>query len=272
MDMTMTYEHITPEIAEKYLGKNLVNRKLSDVTVYAYMQDMLNGSWDDTTGDTISFDEHGNLVNGQHRLTAVAKSGHAIDVWVCRGASSTGIYDNNRKRSCSDQITILRPDFAPIYRTSKYISIAKAIIAYNTSPKRNRRPVTAKEVVAFTEAHMDDLNGYFLNMPQDKTPKISLAVVHLSLFMAFMGGVGIGDISKFYDVLRTGMSTCEEEFPIIAYRNYLKDTTGVTTTIAEISRCQYALKKYLTGSCAKQSRCPAELIWPFPWGNKEKAI
>lgn len=272
MNMTMTYEHITPEIAEKYLGNNLVNRNVSNVTVHAYMQDMLNGAWDETTGDTISFDENGNLVNGQHRLMAVAKSGHAINVWVCRGASSTGIYDNNRKRSCSDQVTILRPDFAPVYKTTRYISIAKAIIAHNTSPGHNRRPVTAKEIIAFTEAHMDDLNGYFLNMPQDHTPKIGLAVVHLSLFLAFMGGVSIGELYKFYDVLRTGMSTREEEFPIIAYRNYLKDATGVPATLTEISRCQYALKKYLTGSCAKQSRCAAQLIWPFPWESKEEQI
>ncbi len=60
---------ITPPLAEKWVERNGKNRSRSDSTIYAYARDMRNKRWD-YTGDPISFDLHGNLINGQHRLLA----------------------------------------------------------------------------------------------------------------------------------------------------------------------------------------------------------
>lgn len=267
MNMTMNYEFITPEIAANLLETNNGNRKISASTVQAYVQDIIDGNWDESVGTAISIDANGVLKDGQHRLTAIVQSGIGIHTWVCRNVSSDGIYDNNRKRSNSDQISIMRADFDSVYKSSRYIGVARAIIAKNTNGQF-RRVVTPKEIIDFTEQHKKDLDGFFLNIPQSSIAKISLAVVHLALFMAYMDGVDIGDILDFYDVLCSGMSTKPEEFPIIAYRNYLKDAVGVGTLSPEIGRCQYALKKYLTGSCVKRSMSPKELIYPFPWQSE----
>ena len=264
-NMTMTYEIITPEKASDLLETNTENRKISKGTVEAYANDMLAGNWDESVGVAISIDKDGVLRDGQHRLSAIVQSGVSIRMWVCRNVSNDGIYDNNRKRSNSDQISILRSDFENVYKSNRYISVARAIIINNSNPGINRRAVTPKEIIDFTEAHKEDLDGFFLNVPQTTVPKISMAVVHLSLYMAYIAGVDISDIVDFYDILCTGMSTRPEEFPVIAYRNYLKDSSGVSTTHIEIARCQYALKKYLTGSCVKRSISPKELIWPFPY-------
>lgn len=264
-NMTMTYEIITPEKASDLLETNTENRKISKGTVEAYANDMLAGNWDESVGVAISIDKDGVLRDGQHRLSAIVQSGVSIRMWVCRNVSNDGIYDNNRKRSNSDQISILRSDFENVYKSNRYISVARAIIINNSNPSINRRAVTPKEIIDFTEAHKEDLDGFFLNVPQTTVPKISMAVVHLSLYMAYIAGVDISDIVDFYDILCTGMSTRPEEFPVIAYRNYLKDSSGVSTTHIEIARCQYALKKYLTGSCVKRSISPKELIWPFPY-------
>lgn len=263
--MTMNYEFITPEIAATLLETNTENRKISKGTVQAYMQDILAGNWDETVGVAISIDENGILRDGQHRLAAIVQAGIGIHTWVCRNVSCDGIYDNNRKRSNVDQISILKSDFDNVYKSTRYVSIARAIIVNSTGGVR--RAVTPKEIIDFTEKHKEDLDGFFLNMPQTSTAKISLAVVHLALFMAYMSGVEINYILDFYDVLCSGMSTKPEEFPIIAYRNYLKDSSSVITTHAEIGRCQYALKKFLTGSCTKRTIAPKELIYPFPFLN-----
>ena len=265
-NMVMTYEFITPEMAANLLETNTENRKISTGTVTAYMQDILAGNWDEAVGVAISIDENGVLRDGQHRLTAIVQAGIGIHTWVCRNVSSDGIYDNNRKRSNADQISIMRADFDGVYKSTRYISVARAIIG-NITPGKIRRMVTPKEIIDFTENHKEDLDGFFLNIPGTTVPKISLAVVHLGLFMAYCADVSMDDILSFYDVLCSGMSTKPEEFPIIAYRNYLKDTNVSGTTHAEIGRCQYALKKYLTGSCVKRSMSPKELIWDFPWKN-----
>lgn len=268
-NMIMNYEEITPEIAANWLESNGDNRRLSKPTIAAYASDMLSGNWDENVADAIAFDADGILRNGQHRLHAIVESGVTIHSWVCRNVSSDGIYDNNRKRSNSDQITIMCPNLESVYKTTRYISIARTIINNIKNPDMNRRPVTPKEIIEFTEQHKESLDGFFFNIPQTTVPKISLAVVHLSLFMAYMSGVDITDIMDFYDVLCTGMSTKQEEFPIIAYRNYLKDSSSIPTTHIEISRCQYALKKYLSGSCVKRSMSPKDMIYPFPFKEEE---
>ena len=66
--MEMTYEFITPEIAQALLETNTENRKLSRGTVQAYSQDILAGNWDENVGVAISIDENGILRDGQHRL------------------------------------------------------------------------------------------------------------------------------------------------------------------------------------------------------------
>lgn len=267
MNMTMTYEFISPEMASNLLETNNNNRKLSQGTVQAYVQDILAGNWDESVGVAISIDENGVLRDGQHRLTAIVESGIGINTWVCRGVSADGIYDNNRKRSNSDQISIMREDFDNVYKSTRYISVARAIIVHNSSGGE-RRAVTPKEIIDFTEKHKEDLDGFFLNIPQSSVAKISIAVVHLALFMAYMSGVDINEILDFYDILSTGMSSKPEEFPIIAYRNYLKESSCVTTTISEIARCQFALKKYISGSCTKRTMAPKELIYPYPYKNE----
>lgn len=264
MKMTMNYEFISPEKAKLLLETNTQNRSLSKLRIQAYAQDMLMGNWDENVGDVISIDEDGILRNGQHRLWSIVKSGVGIHTWICRNVSSNGIYDNNRKRSNSDQISIVRPDFENFYKSTQYCAIARSLIA-NITNGHNRRPVTAKEIIDFTENHKEDLDGFFLKLPWYTYSKISIAVVKLSLFMAYMSKVDIDNILKFYEILCLGMSTKQEEFPVIAYRNYLKDSSLVTTTHEEIGRCQWALKKYLSGSCVRSSRVPKELIYPFPY-------
>lgn len=264
-EMTMTYELITPKKAGEILARNQNNRKISKSTVRAYANDMIAGNWDESTGTSISIDENGILKDGQHRLTAIRVSGISIHMWVCRNVSNKAIYDNNRKRSNSDQLSILRPDFNNVYKSTRYISVARVLI----SP-HNRRTITPKELIDFTDEHKKDLDGFFLEIQQKTVSKISITAVFTALYMAYMAGVNIEDIKNFYSILSDGMSTKPEEFPIIAYRNYLKDVNASPPSIVEIGRCQYALKKYLTKSCTKRTMSPKNLIWPFPYQKGDK--
>ena len=262
-EMTMTYEFITPERAETLLESNDSNRKLSKGTAQSYANDILSGNWDEHVGVAISLDADGRLRDGQHRCMAIVIAGQGIWSWVCRNVSPDGIYDNNRKRSNSDQISIMKSDYENVYKSTRYISVARALITMNDH--ENRRKVSPKEIIEFTDKHKAELDGFFLNISQTTVPKISLAVVHLALYLAYVNGINMEDIDDFYEILCSGMCKCPEEHPIIAYRNYLKDNSNVTTTMQEIGRCQYALKKYLTNSCTQRNISPKELIWNNPY-------
>ena len=70
--LTAAVEEITPPIAREYLKKNKPNnRKMSQSIVRGYRADMLSGNFK-LTGEPIQFDVMDTLVNGQHRLEALA--------------------------------------------------------------------------------------------------------------------------------------------------------------------------------------------------------
>lgn len=84
----MTHKTMTvgPEQAEKWLEQNIANRSLRPSRVKEYATAMTEGRWL-YTADPIRFDEDGRLIDGQHRLKAVVKSGCTIEMHVVRGLS-----------------------------------------------------------------------------------------------------------------------------------------------------------------------------------------
>jgi hypothetical protein len=73
-------QSVTPSQAEKWLAKNHPrNRNISLRLVDAFTADMLAGEWR-LTHQGICFDGEGQLIDGQHRLTAVVKSGKTIQL------------------------------------------------------------------------------------------------------------------------------------------------------------------------------------------------
>ena len=100
MAMNMTVETITPELAGKYLKRNVDNyRKISKTKVQTYATEMKAGKWQ-LNGEGIMFDETGKLKNGQHRLAAVILAGIPIKMSVIRGvADDVTIYDTGMIRS-----------------------------------------------------------------------------------------------------------------------------------------------------------------------------
>jgi len=95
---------ISPDYAKELLRVNIKsNRNTNMTTVKRYASDMRTGVWEDN-GETIKFDEHGNLIDGQHRLMAVIESGMTIPATIVWGIKSSAFrtIDSGRKRSVAD--------------------------------------------------------------------------------------------------------------------------------------------------------------------------
>jgi len=74
-NVVVSIREITPANAAKILdSKNTKNRNISNGKVIEYMKAMKNGEWM-FNGDSIRISSEGILLDGQHRLTALAKSG-----------------------------------------------------------------------------------------------------------------------------------------------------------------------------------------------------
>ena len=68
---------ITPEMAKIMMEKNVGNRNINDSRVALYSSFMKAGEWRQT-GQCIICSEAGNVIDGQHRLEAIKKSGITI--------------------------------------------------------------------------------------------------------------------------------------------------------------------------------------------------
>lgn len=100
MGIEMRVEKVTPEIAAKYLKKNVDNyRKISRAKASIYAEEMKAGKWQ-LNGEPIVFGANGVLKNGQHRLAAVMLSGKTVEMTIIEGVDDdVTIYDNGMTRS-----------------------------------------------------------------------------------------------------------------------------------------------------------------------------
>ena len=81
--MHTSTETITPTTAAAYLERNTGNRTIKPKHVESLADSMTAGHWQ-CTHEGIAFDTAGSLIDGQHRLSAVVKSGCTITSLVFR--------------------------------------------------------------------------------------------------------------------------------------------------------------------------------------------
>jgi hypothetical protein len=101
---TLEVVHITPEMAASWLANNINNRSLRERTVARYAADMRAGRWL-FTGDPILFAQDGTLIQGQHRLAAIPRSGvDHVCMMVGRGfdEATRAVLDTGVPRKLTD--------------------------------------------------------------------------------------------------------------------------------------------------------------------------
>lgn len=103
-----TIETISPLRAQDYLKRNAGNRPVTNSKVLEYSRAMKEGKWI-VNGQTIIFDENGDLRNGQHRLLACVKAGVAFTTYVVRGIADDAFptLDVGKTRNASDNLGII---------------------------------------------------------------------------------------------------------------------------------------------------------------------
>lgn len=94
---------ITPTEAASLLKGNENNRNLNDRVVDTLARAMANGEWT-LNGEAIKLAQDGTLLDGQHRLSAIVKSGVTIEILLITGlpADTQETMDLGRKRTTAD--------------------------------------------------------------------------------------------------------------------------------------------------------------------------
>jgi hypothetical protein len=110
-----TYEivDITPDLATQWLRQNTHNRNLRERVVNGYAADMLAGAWVED-GQSIKFSVDGILLDGQHRLAALAQSGVTLRMLIVRDLPDTtqDTMDTGAKRTMADVLKLRGESYA----------------------------------------------------------------------------------------------------------------------------------------------------------------
>lgn len=117
---------VTPELAAEWLARpSTRQRSQARNTIVKYARAMTEGRWHEPTTDPISFTALGELLNGQHRLVAVIKSGVTLDMLVAFDVPEVlfDVIDTPRARTASQ---FVRQTFA-----NELTSAARLVLWYD---------------------------------------------------------------------------------------------------------------------------------------------
>ena len=105
---TFGIEQITPDFAEYVLEtKNTKNRSMKPANLKRLVTAIDNGEWI-ITNQGLAFDKDGNLLDGQHRLLAIVKTGKTLPIMVARNMDPKifNCVDTGTARTAADGLYI----------------------------------------------------------------------------------------------------------------------------------------------------------------------
>lgn len=158
--VTSAVETITPERAADLLKANTHNRQVRVKMVRLYADEMRRGAWR-LNGESIKIAKTGVLLDGQHRLEAVVRSGVTIQSLVTRGldADTFTTIDTGRKRTPGDTLGIsgVKSSNSAAAAIRSYATFAARSI---TSARKSAedKGMTSEQVLRFYNDNADDVN------------------------------------------------------------------------------------------------------------------
>ena len=241
---------ITPEIAILWLTiYNKKNRRIYPARIRKYVRDIEAGLWK-LNGESIKISDKQILLDGQHRLMAVAKCGKPIETVVITNIPSEhGVFetiDAGAPRSAADAMRLDGLQYAALVP-----AIVRAVADYDsgTSWDRSMSHVEVKSIIdkdysSFANAAKagDEMKhivipsswGAFYYMAEKQWPESILA---------------------FHDKIKN-MANISEGSPIIALNKAFAQLPRKSRTdkIGIIERCIIAFNAYIQGQKMKQIR------------------
>lgn len=239
---------VTPETAQILLdGCNRTNRRLDENHMLSMRRDMESNNWYDDV-DLVGFAPSGLLVNGQHRLTALA------------GAKVDGIYlkfdfdveqhpsmDTGKERSYSDLVRLNRKAHPDELMPNKWKTIFTTGLAMGAEPisvslAGSEKP---KPIDKFTTSELGMAWRKYGDLIRDcdrrgmfDLCKGAGASVKSAFLWAAMSGVDMDILQHIADVLKNGIASKDEDIPIIRLRDELM-TMKVSGSKGVVMKCAY---------------------------------
>lgn len=262
---------MTPERASKLLANNPCNRNVSQNRVYQYATDMMLGTWS-LTGQAIFVCEDGRLLDGQHRLYAVIKSGVTVPMILVTGLPASGEYDAGRPRSLRDRL-VMSGSISEDLATRRAVAVANLALECNP-PKDGRTGCSVasqrQNVTLWLQQHQD-LVEFISTIPDGhRRGSVCSAPIVLAMISALDAGVPKEELLSWLDIVETGFSRSTKDDPAICLRNFLLDPRGKHLArkgyarTGYVKRAQSSIRHYLADDGARKLYEPKNYLYPIP--------
>lgn len=205
-DVTVDIELISPTRAIAMLRQNKANRRIRKEMVKTYARDIRAGKWE-LNHQGIAFDNSGELVDGQHRLSAIVEANKPVRMMVFRGIEARDNIDVHIRRSLADTLG----------ETPETISVAKYLgERFNNA---GRKKMTVSEVEDMIHRHRDAIDFACRVLKTNKAGLKSF-VIKAAVASAYYHQTP-EDLERFARVLLEGFYTSPKEMAAIKLRDYL---------------------------------------------------
>lgn len=205
--LEVSVETITPELATRYLASNIKNRSVRKQEVEAYAREIKRGAFA-LTHQGIAFDDSGHLIDGQHRLMAIAAAGIPVQMVVARGVApmAFSVIDRGASRTMRDVVSLNVADVGESYVMMRN-GVMLSAISQLVSCGYRKMKLTPNEVLKLFDAFGSHTAVAFrcgVNKSINRSQVISAAIA------AMQCGVSHETIEKFFKVFnRSDIHNCE---------------------------------------------------------------
>lgn len=262
---------ITPEMAKAWLGLRGPNRRLKPGGVEKYAQDMREGRWR-LTHQGIAFDKNGNLIDGQHRLSAIVMSGVSVMMVVTHGVEDVALPDIDivLKRTVPDCVKISTGKALHGHVVSLCNAMRRGM--FHVSSTGRGKTMSPEQALAWLERHGEAIEfASELVGSGGKSRGLGRADVAAVMARAYYHAPG-DRIATFYKIVSNTALALQSNEPgagsaLMLNQYLLMATTGYGGSVKALrtyAKTSRALKAFLDGqSLAKLYDATTELF-PLP--------
>lgn len=203
---------VTPQLARDWLDLSEGNRRINPARVMAYVSDMQMGRW--YLGETIKFSIIG-LIDGHHRLNAVIKYGEAVKMLVTTGLPPDSIkgIDLGQPRT-RDQVS----KFMGEGYSRRHFAIARYMEFGMTTPPHY---LTYDELRDYILKYDEAISFVIRSAGHEKY--VTALVLAVAGRAYYHYPEDRSRLSRFIEVLRSGMPESKEDWAAQRYRLYIED-------------------------------------------------
>lgn len=245
---------ISPEVANEMLKRNANNRKLNNYHCIYLANQMTSDQWK-FDGQPIRFSEGGTLLDGQHRLSAVIRSGKSQQFLIVTGIEKDAfkVMDTGKNRNGADCFSIRGIEYA-----SDVAASVRMVINYRLKKDNanGRNKPTNTDLLEWYDKNPSILNHVKSAAPLSVEFSYVLSRSYLAGLLFLFSGRNVLEAESFISKLCTGLDL-EKDSPIYALRKKLLEDKMNRTKLPVRDKLALIIKawnSYRLGKKIKQLR------------------